>query len=241
VIVGLVPTLGGLHHGHVALIRAARAECDRVVLSIFLNPRQFADDDDLRRYPRDDGRDRAIATAAGVDEVYAPAVEDMYPPGFDTSIAVGAVGGPLEGEWRPGHFDAVATVVVKLLGRVRPHRLYLGAKDAQQNAVLRRVLADLDLGVELRVQPTVREPDGLAASSRNVLLSPEARRRAPSLVRALRARDAALVEGEVDYLAIVDPDTFLPAPPGPGGIVVGAARFDGVRLIDTVPWEETAG
>jgi pantoate--beta-alanine ligase len=235
---GLVPTLGALHEGHASLVRAARAECDRVVLSIFVNPLQFDDPADFRRYPRDLDRDRELAVAAGADEIVAPTVDEMYPDGFDTAIRVGAVGRRFEGEHRPGHFDGVAMVVVKLLSRVRPDRLYLGDKDAQQNAVLRRVVADLDLGVELRVRPTVREPDGLAVSSRNALLSPEARRRAPTLHRALVAREPALVAGDLEYLAVVDEETFEEVAPGPGARVVGAARFDGVRLLDTVRIEE---
>jgi pantoate--beta-alanine ligase len=225
---GLVPTLGALHEGHASLVRAARRECDRVVLSVFVNPLQFDDAEDFRRYPRDLARDRALARSAGADEIVAPSAEEMYPDGFDTAIRVGAVGRRFEGEHRPGHFDGVATVVVKLLHRVRADRLYLGEKDAQQNAVLRRVLTDLDLGVELRIRPTVREADGLAVSSRNALLSPLARRSAPSLHRALLARDPGLVEGQLEYLAVVDEATFEEIEPRPGG----------VRLLDTVRVEE---
>jgi pantoate--beta-alanine ligase len=238
VITGLVPTLGALHDGHASLVRAAREECDRVVLTIFVNPLQFDDPGDYRSYPRDLDRDRTLAEAAGVDEILAPSVDEMYPSGFDTAIRVGAVGSRFEGEHRPGHFDGVATVVVKLLSRVRPDRLYLGDKDAQQNAVIRRVVADLDLGVAVRLRPTVREADGLAVSSRNALLTPDARRRAASLHRALVARDPALVDGELEYLAVVDDETFEEIPPRPGARVVGAARFGGVRLLDTVRIEE---
>ncbi len=236
--VGLVPTMGALHAGHVALLRAARRECERVVMSIFVNPLQFGRGEDFDRYPRDEGRDRDIARREGVDEVLVPAVADMYPPGFDTSIEPGDIAARYEGDARPGHFAGVATVVVKLLLRVRPDRLYLGQKDAQQVAVLRRVLRDLDLGVALRVVPTVRERDGLACSSRNAYLGAEERRRAPSLYRALRACDPSLVEGELDYLAVVDADSFRPVEPRPGALVVGAARFGATRLIDNVPWEE---
>jgi pantoate--beta-alanine ligase len=234
VTVGLVPTMGALHDGHVALLRAARSACDRVVMSIFVNPLQFGPDEDFARYPRDEDRDRDIALREGVDEVLAPSVAAMYPPGFETTIDAGDVARRFEGAARPGHFAGVATVVVKLLQRARPDRLYMGQKDAQQVAVVRRVVRDLDLPVELVTVPTVREPDGLALSSRNAYLSAEERRRAPSLHRALVARDPGLVEGELEYLAVVDPDSFVPVEPRPGALVVGAARFGSTRLIDAV-------
>jgi pantoate--beta-alanine ligase len=234
---GLVPTMGALHAGHVALLRAARAECERVVMTIFVNPLQFGAGEDFERYPRDEDRDRDLARREGVDEVLAPSVADMYPAGFQTHVCVGDVAARFEGEARPGHFAGVATVVVKLLGRVRPDRLYLGQKDAQQLAVLRRVVRDLDLPVAVRAVPTVRDPDGLACSSRNAYLGADERRRAASLHRALLARDPALVEGELEYLAVVDPDSFCPVEEAPGAIVIGAARFGATRLIDNVPWE----
>ena len=236
---GLVPTMGALHEGHRALLRAARADNDRVVMSLFVNPTQFGPDEDFLRYPRDEATDRAVAATEGVDEVFAPAVEEMYPDGFATTVSVGALASRYEGAARPGHFDGVATVVLKLFERVRPDRAYFGQKDAQQVAVVRRMVRDLDLGVEIGTVPTVREPDGLALSSRNIFLGPEQRRRAASLHRALEAQDPTLVEGELDYLAVVDPDTFDEVAPRPGALVIGAARFGTTRLIDNITLEET--
>jgi pantoate--beta-alanine ligase len=235
-----VPTMGALHDGHRALLRAARAECDRVVMSLFVNPTQFGPDEDLDRYPRDEAGDRAIAAEEGVDEVYAPDVAGMYPAGFATSVSVGELSRRYEGQHRPGHFDGVATVVLKLFHRVRPQVAYFGSKDAQQLAVIRRMVADLDVPVEIRPVDTVREPDGLAVSSRNVYLSPDERRAAPSLHRALLARDPSVCEGEVDYLAVVDPATFDPVPLRPGALVIGAARFGTTRLIDNIALEEAS-
>ena len=236
--VGLVPTMGALHDGHRALLRAARAESDRVVMSLFVNPTQFGPDEDFERYPRNEPADRAVAAAEGVDDVYAPTAADVYPDGFSTTVSVGRLGEVFEGEHRPGHFAGVATVVLKLLLRLRPDRVYFGRKDAQQLAVVRRMVADLDLAVEVRPVATVREPDGLALSSRNAYLDPVQRRRAPSLHRALLARDPALVEGDLDYLTVVDPRSFEPAAPRPGMLVIGAARFGTTRLIDNVTVEE---
>ena len=235
---GLVPTMGALHAGHRALLRQARAECDEVVMSLFVNPTQFGPGEDLDRYPRDEDRDRAIAAEEGADRIFAPAVEQMYPDGFSTAVSVGDLGARFEGAHRPGHFDGVATVVLKLFNLLRPDAAYFGQKDAQQLAVIRRMTADLDLGIEIRAVETIREPDGLALSSRNAYLSDEERRRAPSLHRALAARDPGLVEGEVDYLAVVDADTFLEVEPGPGALVIGAARFGSTRLIDNIRIEE---
>jgi pantoate--beta-alanine ligase len=238
--VGLVPTMGALHDGHRALLRAARAECDRVVMSLFVNPTQFGPGEDFDRYPRDDARDRAIAATEGVDEVYSPGVAGMYPEGFSTSVSVGELSRRYEGAHRPGHFDGVATVVLKLLQRVRPQVAYFGRKDAQQLAVIRRMVTDLDVPVEIRPVATVRDHDGLAISSRNAYLTPDERRAAPSLHRALLARNPSLCEGEVDYLAVVDPATFDPVPPGPGALVIGAARFGTTRLIDNIALEEAS-
>ena len=235
---GLVPTMGALHAGHRALLRQARSDCDVVVMSLFVNPTQFGPGEDLERYPRDAERDRAIAAEEGVDRIFAPAVEEMYPDGFSTSVSAGDLGSRFEGAHRPGHFDGVATVVLKLFNRLRPDIAYFGQKDAQQLAVIRRMTADLDLGVEIRAVETVREPDGLAIASRNAYLSPEERRRASSLHRALVARDPGLVEGDVDYLAVVDADTFLEVEPRPGALVIGAARFGSTRLIDTIRIED---
>ena len=171
--VGLVPTMGAFHEGHLSLFRAARAESETVVASLFVNPAQFADTADLERYPRDEERDAQLAEAEGVDVLFAPSADELYPPGFQTWVEVEELSRGLEGTFRPGHFRGVATVCLKLFNIVRPRRAYFGQKDAQQAAVLRRMAADLDLDLELRVLPTVRDADGLALSSRNVLLSPE--------------------------------------------------------------------
>jgi pantoate--beta-alanine ligase len=226
--------MGALHAGHRALLRRARAECDEVVMSLFVNPAQFGPGEDFDRYPRDEERDRAIAAEDGVDRVFAPTVAEMYPDGFATTVSVGELGRSFEGAHRPGHFDGVATVVAKLFNLVRPDAAYFGQKDAQQLAVIRRMTADLALGVEIRAVETVREPDGLALSSRNAYLSPEERRRALSLHRALVDRDPSLIEGDVDYLAVVDADTFAEVDPRPGALVIGAARFGSTRLIDNI-------
>ena len=203
-------------------------------MSLFVNPAQFGPGEDFDRYPRDEERDRAIAAEEGVDRIFAPAVAEMYPDGFSTTVSVGALGTVFEGAHRPGHFDGVATVVLKLFSLLRPGAAYFGQKDAQQLAVIRRMTADLGLGVEIRAVETVREDDGLALSSRNAYLSAEERRRAPSLHRALGARDQTLVEGDVDYLAVVDADTFEQVEPRPGALVIGAARFGSTRLIDNI-------
>ena len=203
-------------------------------MSLFVNPAQFGPGEDFDLYPRDEERDRAIAAEEGVDRVFAPSVAEMYPEGFATTVSVGDLGAAFEGAHRPGHFDGVATVVVKLFNLARPAAAYFGQKDAQQLAVIRRVTADLALGVEIRAVETVRENDGLALSSRNAYLSPEERRRAPSLHRALVARNPGLVEGDLDYLAVVDADTFAEVEPRPGALVIGAARFGSTRLIDNI-------
>ena len=231
--IGLVPTMGSLHEGHLALLRGARAENDTVVMSLFVNPAQFGDASDLARYPRDEERDLDRARAEGVDVAFAPAAEEMYPPGFQTWVEVTELGTILEGRFRPGHFRGVATVVLKLLNIVRPARVYFGQKDAQQVEVVRRLIADLALEVELRVVPTVRDADGLALSSRNALLSPEERAAALALPRALATRDrhAALIELEssngleIDYVEVADFD-----PP----VLAGAVRVGSTRLIDNV-------
>jgi pantoate--beta-alanine ligase len=232
--------MGALHDGHRALLRTARAECDRVVMSLFVNPTQFGPGEDLDRYPRDEARDRVIAAAEGVDEVYAPSVAEMYPTGFATTVSAGPLAARYEGQHRPGHFDGVATVVLKLFERVRPSVAYFGRKDAQQLAVVRRIVTDLDVPVAIHAIPTVREADGLAVSSRNVFLSPEQRRAAPSLHRALLARDPAVCEGRVDYLEVVDPTSFEPVAPRPDALVIGAAWFGTTRLIDNITLEEAS-
>jgi pantoate--beta-alanine ligase len=235
--IGLVPTMGALHAGHRSLLDAARAENDTVVMSLFVNPAQFGDAADLAAYPRDDERDLALAEEAGVDVVFAPEPGEMYPPGFQTWVDVTELGSILEGEFRPGHFRGVATVVLKLFEIVRPDRAYFGQKDAQQVAVVRTLIRDLALEVELRVLPTVRDRDGLALSSRNALLSPEERELALALPRALatRDRDAAralldAVDGlQVDYVEVADFD-----PP----VLAGAVRVGSTRLIDNVVLDE---
>jgi pantoate--beta-alanine ligase len=235
---GLVPTMGALHEGHLSLLRAARAENELVVASLFVNPAQFDADADLAAYPRDEERDARAAEEAGVDVLFAPPAAEIYPPGFQTWVDVEELGRGLEGEHRPGHFRGVATVCLKLFHIVRPRRAYFGRKDAQQAAVVRRMVRDLDLELEVRVLPTVRDEDGLALSSRNVLLSPDERRRALALPRALAAGAAsdepvatarALLDGlDVDYVAVGDFD-----PP----VLAAAVRVGSTRLIDNVPLE----
>lgn len=231
--VGLVPTMGAYHDGHLALFRAARAESDTVVASLFVNPAQFDDATDLARYPRDEARDAALAEQEGVDVLFAPPVEELYPPGYETWVEVERASRGLEGDARPGHFRAVATICLKLFTIVRPDRVYFGQKDAQQVEVVRRMIRDLDLEVELRVVPTVRDVDGLALSSRNALLSEEERERARALPRALATGDPvearALLDGlDVDYVEIAPFD-----PP----VLAAAVRVGPVRLIDNVPLE----
>lgn len=234
--VGLVPTMGALHEGHLSLLRAARAENETVVMSLFVNPAQFHDETDLAAYPRDDQHDLALAEEAGVDFVFAPAVEEMYPPGFQTWVEVVELGSILEGHFRPGHFRGVATAVLKLFEIVRPDRAYFGQKDAQQVQVVRQLIRDLALEIELRVLPTVRDSDGLALSSRNALLSPEERERALALPRALATGDAAAARAAlaasnglvVDYIEVAKFD-----PP----VLAGAVRVGETRLIDNVPLE----
>jgi len=228
---GLVPTMGAYHAGHAALFRAARSECDAVVASLFVNPAQFTEPADFDRYPRDEGADLRIAEAEGVDLVFAPATDELYPPGFQTWVDVEALSRPLEGAFRPGHFRGVATVCLKLFNLVRPDRAYFGQKDAQQVAVVRRMVRDLEVPVEIRVVPTVRDDDGLALSSRNILLSPDERRRALALPQALATRDAAraraLLNGlDVDYVEEADLDGMH--------VLAGAVRVGSIRLIDNV-------
>ena len=254
--VGLVPTMGALHEGHLTLISAARDACDTVVTSVFVNPTQFNDKADLAAYPRDEARDAHLAEQAGTDVLFLPAVEEMYPVGYATTISVRGVSEPLEGAHRgASHFDGVATVVAKLLIAVAPHVAYFGQKDAQQVAVVRRLVADLGLPVEIVVCATVREPDGLAMSSRNIRLGPEDRPRALALKAGLEAAAAALADGadaraaervgmaamrargvEPEYLAVVDPDTFTPAEDlSLPSLAVVAAHVGAVRLIDNLP------
>ena len=234
--VGLVPTMGSLHDGHLSLMRAARAECDTVVTSLFVNPAQFAEGPDLDEYPRGEERDLELAEEAGVDVVFAPSVEEMYPPGFQTWVEVEQLGSILEGVHRPGHFRGVATVVLKLFTVLRPTRAYFGQKDAQQVEVIRRLIRDLALEIEIRVLPTVRAADGLALSSRNARLTDDERARALALPRALatRDRDTALARLAssgglaIDYVEIADFD-----PP----VLAAAVRVGRTRLIDNVVLE----
>jgi pantoate--beta-alanine ligase len=235
--IGLVPTMGAFHAGHLALFRAARAECDTVVVSLFVNPTQFADPSDLDLYPRDEERDGALAEESGVDLLFAPSVDELYPPGFQTWAEVEELGSILEGAFRPGHFRGVATICLKLFNIVRPDRAYFGQKDAQQLAVLRRLVRDLDLELELRAVRTVRDADGLALSSRNARLSPAERELALTLPRALATRDPGrareLLRGlDVDYVELAPFD-----PP----VLAGAIRVGSTRLIDNVPLEGGQG
>jgi pantoate--beta-alanine ligase len=255
--IGLVPTMGWLHDGHRALIARARAADATTVVSIFVNPRQFGDPADLAQYPRNEARDLEICEAEGVDLIFAPPVEEVYPPGFDTVVAVGSIGRPLEGAARPGHFDGVATVVAILFGLVRADRAYFGQKDAQQVAVIRRMAIDLAIPTEVIACPTIREPNGLAMSSRNVHLSPPERAAAPVLRRALLAAREAWLGGErsgdvlrermraqlaeeplanVEYVSCADAATLaeLDAVDGPALLSL-AVRFGSTRLIDNEP------
>lgn len=264
--VGLVPTMGALHEGHLHLIRRARAENEVVVLSIFVNPLQFDRKDDLKGYPRDLGRDKMLASREGVDLLFAPTVEEMYPEGFSTHVEVKGLTDGLCGASRPGHFHGVATVVAKLLNIIRPDRAYFGQKDFQQTAVIKRLVSDLNLGVEVVVVPTVREADGLALSSRNQLLGPGERQVATALYRSLlKARelfalgvcDSKKIVQEmhdvlhragifrIDYIAVVDPEGLEGLEEARPGAVVALAVWVGkVRLIDNmtlVPYHTVAG
>jgi pantoate--beta-alanine ligase len=255
--IGLVPTLGAFHDGHISLMRRARSECDEVVVSLFVNPTQFNEGADFSAYPRDEGRDAMLAADEGVDFLFAPADDEIYPHGFATTISVTGVTEMLEGAQRGrAHFDGVATVVAKLFNIVAPDAAYFGQKDAQQALVIRRLVRDLNLGVEIEVCPTVREPDGLALSSRNVRLSPDERERATALSRALRLTAALVAAGETEtqavlsaaraeldgagveteYLQIVNQETLLPIENIEGSaLAVVAARVGNTRLIDNQP------
>jgi pantoate--beta-alanine ligase len=256
--IGLVPTMGFLHDGHVSLLEAARAECDVVVMSLFVNPAQFGPGEDLDRYPRDRERDEAAAAAAGVDLVYAPAVAEVYPEGFATHVEVEGLTEVLCGDPAsrgPEHFRGVTTVVAKLLNAVGPDVAYFGQKDAQQAVVIKRMVRDLDFPVRIEVRPTVREPDGLAMSSRNAYLGPDDRRRAPAIHAALDAAAAASRPGaavaealdaararladasiEPEYLEARDAERLEPVETFNGRpvLLAVAARVGGTRLIDNV-------
>jgi pantoate--beta-alanine ligase len=251
--IGLVPTMGAFHAGHQALMQRARRDCDVVVVSLFVNPAQFGAGEDLAAYPRDEAHDAAVARAAGVDVLFTPPLEQVYPEGFATSVRVEGLSDGLEGTQRPGHFDGVATVVTKLLNMVGPDAAYFGQKDAQQALVIERLVRDLDIPVRIEVCPTVREPDGLALSSRNAYLEPADRARAVALRRALDAAEQAVAAGERDaqavtaaargamapygvepeYLALVAADTLAPLDRVEGRVLVAlAARIGPARLID---------
>jgi pantoate--beta-alanine ligase len=257
--VGLVPTMGYLHEGHLSLVRRAREDCDHVVVSIFVNPTQFGPKEDLSNYPRDIDRDLSLLEPLGVDLVWMPPAEIMYPPGFQTWVEVEMITQPLEGSTRPGHFRGVTTVVAKLFNAVQPHNAYFGQKDAQQAAVIRQMTRDLNFPVEIVVCPIMREPDGLAMSSRNVYLDPEQRKAATVLSRALQAAKEAYDNGErdaetlrrkmreilasepfanVQYVSCADYDTLEELDTVTGKALLSMAVFIGkTRLIDNVVLE----
>ena len=253
---GLVPTMGYLHEGHLSQVRRARAENAAVAVSIFVNPTQFGPNEDLSRYPRDVPRDLGLLEAAGVDVAFVPDAAEMYPPGFDTRIEVGGITDVLEGAVRPGHFAGVATVVAKLFNIIQPTRAYFGQKDAQQSVVIKKLVRDLELPVEVIVAPTVREADGLALSSRNSYLTPEQRASAPAIFRALSAarerfeageRDAEILreamrrtiaaepQMRIDYVSIADPLSLRELAAVEGQALASmAVRLGATRLIDNL-------
>lgn len=251
--VALVPTMGALHAGHMALVAAARRHADRVVVSIFVNPIQFGPNEDFDKYPRQEQRDARMLSDARVDILWAPGVGEMYPDGFATHVSVSGVSEVLDGAHRPGHFDGVATVVTKLLNQVRPDAALFGEKDFQQLAVIRRMVTDLDMGIEIVGVPTQREDDGLALSSRNAYLAAEDRAQAVALPRALGVAERALEKGasveealesaremltaagfEVDYVTLVDAETLGDPVAGRPQRLLAAARLHGTRLIDNI-------
>lgn len=255
-VVGVVPTMGALHDGHLSLARRARAECDRVITTIFVNPKQFNNPDDLTKYPRTLDADAALLRSVPVDVVFAPAVEEVYPEGFITTVSVGGVSEPLEGRMRPGHFDGVATVVTKLFGMTEAHRGYFGQKDWQQLQVVGRLVRDLNLPVEIVGCETIREADGLAMSSRNVRLTTAGRAKAGVLYAAISAAAADIRAGQsdrmaireaaekvrsagfdrVEYIELRDAETLMPSSEtGKPRRMLAAAWLDGVRLIDNIP------
>ena len=238
---GLVPTMGAFHDGHLSLMRAARAECQTVVVSLFVNPAQFGAGEDLERYPRDEERDVRLAEEAGVDVLFAPSAEEMYPAGFSTWVDVDATGG--EASARPGHFRGVATICLKLFNLVRPDVAYFGQKDAQQVAVLRRMVRDLSVGVHIRALPTVRDADGLALSSRNAYLSDAERKQALALPRALEAARGAADPVGAARAALngLEPEYLELLTVGDATLLTAAARVGSTRLIDNVVVEGELG
>lgn len=255
-IVGFVPTMGALHEGHLSLVRAARRDCSKVVVSIFVNPTQFGPQEDYESYPRDLERDRSLLEKEGVDILFTPLMEEMYPDGYGTWVEVEGITRVLEGASRPHHFRGVTTVVCKLFHIVKPHRAYLGQKDAQQALIVRRMVRDLNMDVEIVVLPIVREEDGLAMSSRNAYLSPREREEAPVLYQALQVVRRMVQEGErnshrlretmrqiirgkpsarIDYIAIVDPETLEEKEEVRGRTMIALAVWIGkTRLIDNL-------
>jgi len=252
--IGLVPTMGALHEGHLSLVRASKAECDYTVVSIYVNPSQFGPQEDFARYPRTLEADLAALSTCGTDLAFAPADGAVYRPGHVTWVEVGGVAEPLEGRCRPGHFRGVATIVLKLLNMVQPHVAFFGQKDYQQCAVVKRMVEDLDVPVEIRACPTVREADGLARSSRNAYLSPQARQRSLALWRSLQRAAELVDQGErraaviadqmrqvilsagdarIDYIALVDPRTFQPVEEITAPTLAAlAVKIENTRLID---------
>ncbi len=262
-IVGLVPTMGALHEGHFSLIRAAQSDCSPVVVSIFVNPKQFGPSEDFQKYPRAFDADRAALENLGVDYLFAPNPEEMYPRGFRTTVTVEGVSEKLEGRSRPGHFQGVTTVVLKLLEIVQPNRAYFGRKDAQQARIIRQMVLDLNLGTQIVVRPILREPDGLALSSRNVYLNADERRAATALYRSLEAARREITSGErnpalllaalrrvidaepavaLDYAEIVDAETLEPVVNLRGEcLILLAAKVGKTRLIDNALIEQDNG
>ena len=254
-VVGVVPTMGALHDGHLSLVRAAKADCARVIVTIFVNPRQFNSSEDLAKYPRTEGIDMKMLAPIGADVIFAPPLEEVYPPGFAANVSISGVAEPLEGAMRPGHFDGVATVVTKLFGMTLADRAYFGEKDWQQVQLVRRLVADLNLPTEVVGCPTLRDASGLAMSSRNARLSPEARAVAPALFTAMseaalairagqssattlpRARSQVLKAGfeRVEYIVIRDAESLLDwTDTSRPGRLLAAAWLDDVRLIDNI-------
>lgn len=255
-VIGVVPTMGALHDGHLSLARAARRDCDRVITTIFVNPMQFNNPDDLLKYPRTEEADAALLATVPVDLIFAPAREEVYPDGFKTTVSVAGVSEPLEGRMRPGHFDGVATVVTKLFGMTMADRGYFGQKDWQQLQVVLRLVRDLNLAVQIVGCETIREPDGLAMSSRNVRLTPAGRARASVLYTAITAAAEDIRAGQsdrmaireaaeairaagfdrVEYIELRDAATLMPSDdPASPRRMLAAAWLDGVRLIDNIP------
>lgn len=255
-VVGVVPTMGALHDGHLSLARRARAECDRVVTTIFVNPKQFNNPDDLKKYPRTEAADAALLATVPVDAIFAPEPDEVYPEGYGTTVSVSGVSEPLEGRMRPGHFDGVATVVTKLFGMVLADRGYFGQKDWQQLQVVQKLVRDLNLAVDIVGCETIRDADGLAMSSRNVRLTAAGRARAPVLYAAISAAAADIRAGHADrmaireaaeamraagferveYIELRDAATLMPSDdPTRPRRMLAAAWLDGVRLIDNIP------